>query len=189
MSQLKDVKSPAEEEMPLPAQETPLAGERGESLIQLIKKAIFPIIYKPAFAYLLVLVLLYPAWLGIRKTFEPEGFVVTQPLILDDMADRSGDGSGKTFTLFEDTTQFGLFFKYPALKDDQIRYDLEIATQSGDQVFKQEDINGLADRDHFAQVIPRKLFSPGSYRLNMIEVDRETGKPRNTDAFFFQFIE
>lgn len=134
----------------------------------------------PAVAYLLLIGLAYPAYLGITTRHADGPEVLEAPRSLDTGARSSGeavvslgDDGGAVLTVFVPV-------------DDRYRYRLEIRERGGDVRFVDEDVVSFDGIGTLAVYLPRGFLGAGAYEVHVGEL--EGADPANEiQVFRFPF--
>jgi len=162
-----------------------------------IKGLIPRIVLKPAFAYILVFILIYPAFLGIYKEFfqlpisptariEPR---IIQPVFLEESVRASSDEI-LTIEMNSETAQFALSFYIGKPKEKNIRYDLSIIDNIGIEILTRENIaiaNEFEFTVQFFELFPKELFKPQMYTVGLKIIDSQDGRAIKTFHFPWRF--
>jgi len=177
-----------------------------------LKNTLFPVVLKPAFAYFLVLLLAYPAWQGLQKpgTAEmqsassgqevttaktqsagpgqedttPNPFFIQQVLSLQAGDTRGGEEENE-LSLYDSNEELALIFMVEITAEPNIRYDLEIFSDAGVSVIKDENIKSMRGHGVFHLNLPPGFLDPGAYTLKVYEIDTQTGRLMDTYSFSF----
>ena len=134
----------------------------------------------PAWAYLLVLLMAYPAYRGLR----PEGFgvgprVLTKPVPLGDLARASSGEAG----LVRAGTDTVVTIFVPV--DPAYRYTLVIRNESGRALYRAEDASPFDGIGTFAVLLPAGSLAAGRYEILLDELERSASTPLNVYRFTF----
>ena len=172
-----------------PAREISLLEIIGQRL-----RGIFPkLLTKPALAYIIILLLLYPAWLGIfqlrreiRKMQEPRVAQANYELIQFDT--RSGAKVENEIKIPPQTEVFSLSFSIPILAAENIRYDVEILDARNRRVWQKRDIKSLDEYGTFLLICHSRFFPEGSYTLKVEEVNTKDGQVQEEFVFSFELL-
>lgn len=167
------------------------------SLLEMIGhtlRGIFPkFLTRPALAYIIILLLLYPAWLGIfqlrreiRKMQEPRVAQANYELIPFDA--RSGAKLENEIKLGPRTDVFSLSFNIPILVNENIRYDAEILDARNKTVWQKRDIKSLDEYGTFLLICHSRFFPEGSYTLKVEEISTRDSRVQEEFAFSFKVI-
>lgn len=117
-----------------------------------------PVLFKPALAYLLILIMLVPAYRGfIGQSDEQIGYVRTVRLL--------PDRSGSECVLDANSGKSGLlsFVFRGAVPGDT--YSVVILTDDGEEVFRDDSFDGFDQYETGQLLISHDEMSPGGYRL------------------------
>jgi hypothetical protein len=134
----------------------------------------------PAWAYLLVLLMAYPAYRGLR----PEGFgvgprVLTRPVALGDLA-RASSGEAGLVRAGADTV---VTIFVPV--DPAYRYTLAIRNESGRALYRAEDASPFDGIGTFAVLLPAGSLTAGRYEILLDELEESASTPLNVYRFTF----
>jgi len=134
----------------------------------------------PAWAYLLVLLMAYPAYLGLR----PKGFgvgprVLTQPVALGDLA-RASSGEAGLVRAGADTV---VTIFVPV--DPAYRYTLVIRNEFGRALYRAEDASPFDGIGTFAVLLPAGSLAVGRYEILLDELEGSASTPLNVYRFTF----
>lgn len=140
----------------------------------------------PAWAYLLVLLMAYPAYRGLR----PEAFgvgprVLTQPVALGDLA-RASSGEAGLVRAGADTV---VTIFVPV--DPGYRYTLVIRNESGRALFRAEGASPFDGIGTFAVLLPAGSLPVGRYEIlldeldEFVELEGSASTPLNVYRFTF----
>jgi len=143
----------------------------------------------PALAYLIILILLYPAYLGIFKSgklYEPNVTEINFELIQFDS--RSVTQTENEIALSTNTDIFSLSFNIPVLNKKNIRYDAKILDSNGKLVWEIKDIKSLDDYGTFLVIGHRKFFAEGCYKLTVNEINKIENRVQETFVFSFKIV-
>lgn len=138
-----------------------------------------PIWSSRALAYLLLLVMAYPAYLGLFSRGSREPRILTEPVVLGEPS-RTGNVSEVGVARAGADTVLTLFVPV----DPSYRYRLIIANESGTVVFRNDDAKPFDGAGTFALLLPAGSFPPGHYEIRL-EESSPTGSVANRYRFFF----
>ena len=164
----------------LRAVETEEAGRQSSWLEKLRRFGDKPLSMSPAWGYLLVLLLAYPAYRGLG----PVGFgagprVLTQPVALGDLA-RASSGEAGLVRAGADTV---VTIFVPV--DPAYRYSLVIRNQSGHALYRAEDATAFDGIGTFAVLLPAGSLASGRYEILVDEIEGSASTPLNVYRFTF----
>ncbi len=153
------------------------------------------ILWRPAVAYLIVLVLLYPAYRGtllVRKVESPKtaepraGYLAgTSRIVTLEQQDLRGTArTPNRLTLSPEDGFATLQFFVPIRVAPHITYSADIQSL-GETVARVEKLTSFDGLGNFALVCPKDILVPGSYVLAVEEYDQQ--KNERTARFSFQF--
>ncbi len=134
----------------------------------------------PAWAYLLVLLMAYPAYRGLR----PDGFgveprVLAKPVPLGDLA-RASSGEAGLVRAGADTVVTVFVPVDPAY-----RYTLAIRNESGRALYRAEDASPFDGIGTFAVLLPAGSLAAGRYEILLDELEGSASTPLNVYRFTF----
>jgi hypothetical protein len=134
----------------------------------------------PSWAYLLVLLMAYPAYRGLTRE-APEGGprVLSQPVALGDLA-RTASGEAGVVRAGADTVITTFVPVDPAF-----RYGLVIEDESGQTVYRVEDASPFDGIGTFAVLLPAGSLPPGRYEILIDELEASSSTPLNVYRFTF----
>ena len=164
------------------------------------------LLLRPAFAYLLVLALLYPAYQWVFQ--KPEVMVVKEPVKETEivevekpvpslsmatlprsfrlrLAERSTGQSLRVVRLSQGDNFFALSFLAPISERPEFVYNLEIRDERGKVVASEQAARAQDPLGNFLVVCNRELFPPGEYELRVKEVNKKTQAVRREFTFSF----
>lgn len=137
----------------------------------------------PAWAYLLILVLAYPAYRGLR----PEGIggprVLGQPVALGDLARASSAEAGMVRA--GDDTVVTIFVPV----NPTYRYRLAIRSESGLTIYRAENATPFDGIGTFAVLLPASSLAAGRYEILVDELRESDSEPLNVYRFTFSMGE
>jgi hypothetical protein len=153
---------------------------RQTSWLRTVRRFLDPILsLSPAWAYLLVLLLAYPAYRGLRPLGLEEPKVLTQPVALGDLA-RASSGEAGLVRAGADTV-VTLFVPV----DPAYRYALAIRSESGRTLYRTENASPFDGIGTFALLLPAGSFGAGRYEILVEELGRSSATPLNVYQFTF----
>jgi len=160
---------------------------RSKTFIHRLKNIIPSFGFKPAFAYIIILLLLYPAWLGIfrqRGSFEPTVANYIFELIPSDT--RSEQTEAHIVDISPAADQFSLSVTIPILSDEDIRYDAVILDAENKIIWRKTDIKSLDEYGSFLLICHRRFFKEGIYSMIIEEIDVRRNQKLNEFVFSFK---
>jgi len=141
----------------------------------------------PVPAYLLALVLLYPAYRGlVGGGPDQEPHLLSAPVPIASDAERGG---GETSLRVESESEQTILTVFVPIASERYRYQLELRTQEGRRIFFTEDARSFDGVGTFALAVPRDALGPGSYELWIGEWARDGGEMVNEYDFPFSVDE
>lgn len=161
------------------------------------------LVAKPAFAYVLVLLLAYPAYRGLQEF----GFLPGErvPRVIDSrsfwLAERletkRTPGSRNLVEIQKETELVILNFYIPIYGCPNCRYDLElrigcpsasVKDMNDYVVWSAQDYKGFDDEGNFSLSIEAESLITGPYNIEAIQINPEDASKRQTYTFFFEVI-
>lgn len=155
----------------------------------------------PVLAYLLIALLLYPAYRGlfgkpqVVTKIVPQKEIVTVEKPTVDIATvprvdlkagiRAAGASPPSIRLSPEVPFFILTFFVPVSERPEFAYQVEIYDHRGKPIARQPEARPQDRLGNFLLLCRRDLFSPGEYELRVKEVDRATQAVRRTFRFSF----
>ncbi len=144
---------------------------------------------KPAFAYILALLLLYPAWIGLfnngRKSLISEPVQVRNLFVLEPGDFRSPDNKPQKIVLQKSSGYFALSFTTPVIRDGNYSYHAEISNSDNKIIWSSENLEFIDEYGTVIMICPTKYFANGTYALNITEMNRHTKVKRNHYLYTF----
>jgi hypothetical protein len=143
----------------------------------------------PLPAYLLVLLLLYPAYLGLvgvddlseRLESLEAPTLLSPPITLKSGKER---GAGEPQLQIERSGEYRVVTFFVPIAPQKYRYWVEL-TREGEQIFHDDDARSFDGIGSFALLLPEGALASGSYLLRVEEVDRQSGETANVIEFAF----
>ena len=127
------------------------------------------ILRKTAFAYLLLLLMLYPAWLGLRGVFSPEDSVPVRTFVLQErMIFRGSDPGVQKLVITPSDEVVRLVFGIP-LAESGDRYGA-VLLRNGKEIFSIDSISSLDDQGNYGIFLETGVLESGKYLLVVTEV-------------------
>lgn len=143
----------------------------------------------PMLAYLLLLMLVYPAYRGVVELPRVEEQLETlqSPTLLSSPRPVPSEGertaTGEAPLVERTPTGTVLSFFVPV--DEGNRYAIELRNERGETLFSDPDARSFDRLGTFVLMLPAGALSQGRYELRVEERDRDTGAVENTFAFPF----
>ena len=139
----------------------------------------------PVPAYVLLLLLAYPAYLGFvgmggLETLEGPSLLVP-PVTLESGAER---GAEAPRLQIERSGEHRVVTFFVPIAPDRYRYQIEL-TRRGERIFINEDARSFDGIGTFALLLPEGALSAGSYTLRVEEVEKDGGEVANVIEFVF----
>ncbi len=157
---------------------------------------------KPAVAYFLILLLIYPAYQGafrkpqIVKEVIKEKEIVEVPKSMNEIGTTRefslgagairNAGEEKPIVVSGRDAYFTLSFFVPIEAVPNFRYDLQIRRSHGELVGEQKEIVSRDGLGNFSVVCSKQLFKNGDYVLKVFKVDRASSAVKNEYTFNFR---
>jgi hypothetical protein len=148
--------------------------------------------FKPAFAYIIILLLLYPAWLGIfrwPKGKIPEPRMVQNNYELPPFDTRAEMTEEDEINIPSQARIFSLSFNIPILSSEHIRYDAVIVDAQKKIIWRKNNIESLDEYGTFLLICDGKFFKVGAYSLIVEEINLELDQRQNEFVFPFKRVE
>jgi hypothetical protein len=151
-----------------------------ESLLRKLRRYVWPdvpVVFKPALAYLLILILLIPAYQGfLGQDDEQIGPVQTVRLL--------PGRSGSECVLDANSDKQGLlsFVFRGAVAGEN--YSVVILTDDGEEIFRDDSFDGFDQYETGKLLIPLDKMTPGDYRL--VITDRRVDAPSGRREYNFR---
>ena len=148
---------------------------------------------QPAWIYVIILILLVPAYMGIFK-WRPALQRLQQPQVAEsvfelDASDlRSDTAMENVITLPPGTGVFSFSFHVPVLDSEQIRYDAFIMDSRENVIWQQKDIKSLDSYGTFLLICGSQFFKEGLFTLKVYEMNRSGERMQNVTAFSLQIV-
>jgi hypothetical protein len=137
----------------------------------------------PLPAYLLALVLLYPAYLGLVGRSDDVAPRLLPPPV--PVASETERGSGESPVQVEANGASTVLTFFVPIAPDRYRYQLELRTKDGRRLFFSRDAKSFDGVGTFALTVPGRSLRTGSYELRVEEREREAGELANVYLFPF----
>ena len=163
------------------------------SFKQKINALINGVILKPAFAYILLLLLLYPAWLGLFRRDANQG-VMSDPVNLNQLfVLRQNDqrASGKQLNEIDLKSTSGFFalsFVIPVNNLNSSKYKAVIVNSHNKLTWKSNKLTFIDEYGTAVIICPLKYFSGGKYTLTVIENTKSPDKIKTSYTFTFKIV-
>lgn len=160
-----------------------------EKVAQKLSDIFSIVLNRPAFAYIIILLLLYPAYLGIfksEKILEPSIAQKNYELLQFDT--RSDAIEKNEIKILPQTEIFSLSFNIPILTNENIRYDVNIFDAHKNIVWQKSDIKSMDEYGTFLLICYRKFFNEGAHSLIVDEFNEKNNHVQNKFVFSFNVI-
>lgn len=137
----------------------------------------------PVPAYLLALLLLYPAYRGlIGAGAQPTPHLLPTPVPIASETER---GPAETPIRVEAGTEQTVLTVFVPIARDRYRYRLELRTREGRRLFVVDDAQSFDGLGTFALTLPKGYLGAGVYELRVGEWERDGREPANEYVFPF----
>jgi hypothetical protein len=137
----------------------------------------------PVPAYLLALLLLYPAYRGlIGAGAQPTPQLLPPPIPIASETER---GPAETPIRVEAGSERTVLTVFVPIAPDRYRYRLELRTQQGRRLFVVDDAQSFDGVGTFALTLPKGFLGAGVYELRVGEWERDGTEPANEYVFPF----
>jgi hypothetical protein len=133
----------------------------------------------PAWAYVIALLLIYPAYLGLQRYPRSEPRVLPSPVALGEPATRA-PGETRLVRAGSDSV-ISIFVPV----DPSYRYSIEIRDPSGQVQYRMEDASPFDGIGTFAVLLPAGTLDRGRYDILVEEAERSGPRPLNVYSFPF----
>ncbi len=162
-----------------------------QQLVDRVEQFIFKPVIKPVFAYALVLLLIYPAWLGIMKISEgttstTEPVNINKHFVLEPFEQRAGTGSPNIILLEKTTELFTFSFNIPVIDNTDYNYKAIIVDDNNKTVWKAKDIKQIDAYGSILLVCNKRYFHEGTYTLFVNEKNKDELEAENEYKFVFK---
>jgi anti-sigma factor ChrR (cupin superfamily) len=146
----------------------------------------------PVPAYVLVLLMAYPAYLGLiglgglRQRLEnlESPALLAPPIAVKSARER---GRQEPRLAIEQSGGHRVVTFFIPIADERYLYRVEL-TRRGNRVFYEDDARSFDGIGTFALYLPDGALAPGDYELRVEEVDKQSGKVVNVIEFAFNVI-
>ena len=135
----------------------------------------------PLPAYMLALLLLYPAYRGLLGR-EPSPSLLPPPLTIVSESERGSAEPPVRIDVGSDETVVTVFV---AIAPDRYSYRLELRTRAGRRLFVVEDAQSFDGVGTFALTLPKGFLGVGDYELRIQESERDGAEAGNEYVFPF----
>ncbi|MBN1415671.1 MAG: zf-HC2 domain-containing protein [Bacteroidales bacterium] len=146
---------------------------------------------KPAFAYILVLLLLYPAWLGIfRKNDRPmqvnKAVNIKDHFVLKQNNQRGYTNRQNVFELADTKGLFTLSFHLPDVDKKDFTYKARIIDEKNNVKWQTSDLQFIDDYGNVLLLLNNSNFRTGPYTLIIDQKNTETGQTADEYTYVFK---
>jgi hypothetical protein len=161
-----------------------------EGIIQRIREFFAKPVLKPAYAYFLILALLYPAWLGLFKRDGSQGRI-SEPInignlfVLRQDDQRTAGEQLNTVVLDKTSNLFAFSFVLPIKYPENNIYKASISNEENKVVWQDENLKFIDQIGTVIMVCPQKYFLDGKYTLTVTEKQRQSSLVLNKYLFNF----
>ena len=163
--------------------ETITEERESESIVERVRKHLWPdtpVIFRPAFSYLLILLLAVPAYRGFVMMRENR---IRQVLTLNLFPDRSSEEN----VINRGNQRDGLIgFIFRGALPGGV-YRVIIKTEGGKVIFRDDAFSGFDEYETGRLLLPVSRLDPGEYRL--IITDTRSSPPLNEQVYLFSLEE
>lgn len=171
----------------------PLSTESfGNSIYQKVYEFIAGLFLKPAFAYVLVLLLLYPAWLGLyEKTGQQNSagpFYIENIYVLEPTGIRGPERQLKEIDLKDSPGFFALSFVIPINNPENPEFTAVIVNSDNKITWNAGNLTFLDEYGTVILICPRKYFPADEYRLIVSEKQRLSPEIKDKYTFLFKIV-
>jgi hypothetical protein len=161
-----------------------------EGMIQKIREFFTKPLLKPAYAYILILALLYPAWLGLFKKDNIQGKImepinISNLFILHQDDQRATGEQLNTIVLKNPADFFAFSFGLPVKNQEDKVYQATLSNNENKVVWHDENLKFIDSFGTVIMVCPQKYFVKGKYALTVIEKQKQSNEVLN--KYFFNF--
>jgi hypothetical protein len=150
-------------------------------------KNLSPWLASPLPAYLLMLALIYPAYLGLTGVAQrvEAPALLSPPLPIVSEVER---GPGESRILLSPQDGHTVLTFFVPISDARYRYQIELTDQDGRTLLLDPEAESYDGLGTFALTLPDGSLEPGDYRLAIEEWDRESGEIANVFQFPFSVL-
>ncbi len=155
---------------------------------------------QPVLAYALVVALLYPAYLGLRRTALPAPSPPSPPTVIDralpdiqdiqpfdlEPVERAAGIAPPALKPDPRQRYLALSFLVPTNTGSTGRYEITLRDERGVQLAFEPDARPLDSLGRFVVICRSELFKPGSYLLTVNDRIRDSGALRRSFQFSFK---
>ena len=173
--------------------ETQVTGSPLSGITESISAFFSQLFLKPAFAYVLVLLLLYPAWLGIfRKNERPvqvhEPVNIKEHFVLKQADQRGSNDIQNTFELFDAKGLFTLSFHLPDFNNKDFTYKAKIVDEKNIVRWQTSDLQFIDIQGNALLLFNKSNFITGSFTLIIDQKNKETGQTVEEYTYVFKIL-
>jgi hypothetical protein len=164
-----------------------------QRILQGVPRLISKPVLKPAYAYILILALLYPAWLGFFKKDSGQG-KIAEPVnignlfVLEQDDQRAAGEQLNAIFLDKPSDLFAFSFVLPVKNLENTVYQATISNEEKKVVWHDERLKFIDRYGTVIMVCPQKYFKEGKYSLAVIEKPKKTNEVINKYIFNFNVI-
>jgi hypothetical protein len=149
-------------------------------------------ILRPAFAYVLVLLLLYPAWLGLFRKISGERIIepvnIENLYILEQNDQRAPEKQVNQIILHNHSAFFTLSFVLPIKNQKDFEYEASINNTENKIIWQNKNLKFVDPYGTVILICPQKYFSKGTYFLHVIEKQKQANEVMNKYMFTFEVL-
>ena len=163
------------------------------SFKQKIDTLINGLILRPAFAYILLLLLLYPAWLGLFRRDSVHGNM-SEPVNLNQLyvlSQNDQRASGKPLNeinLKNTSGFFAISFSIPVNNINGSNYRADIIDSDSKIVWKSNKLTFIDEYGTAVIICPLKYFSAGKYTLSVFSKTESVSSIKTANTFPFEIV-
>jgi hypothetical protein len=162
-------------------------------ILQRIREFLIKPVLKPVYAIVLVLVLLYPAWLGLFNNNSIHdkmvGPVNIRKLVVLEQNDTRLPGTQSNEVILENHPDYFAFsFVIPIKNQTDNVFQATISNEQNKVIWQNENLKFIDQIGTVIMVCPQKYFSDGKYTLTIIEKHKQSNMVLNKFLFNFSLL-
>jgi hypothetical protein len=163
------------------------------SIMQKIRELFTKPVLKPVYAYILLLALLYPAWLGLFTRDSSQG-KISEPVnignifVLEQNDQRAAGKQLNTIVLDKKSSLIVFSFVLPIKKEENNIYLTSISNSENKVIWKDNNLKFIDQSGTVILVCPQIYFIEGKYTLTVIEKQKQTNRILNKYLFNFSLL-
>jgi hypothetical protein len=163
-----------------------------EGILQRIREFFAKPVLKPSYAYILVLALLYPAWLGLFKR-ESKGKIgepvnISNLFVLEQDNQRAAGEQLNKIVLQKPSDIFAFSFVLPVKNQEDNIYQASISNIENKVIWQDDHLKFIDTFGTVIMVCPQKYFAGGKYVLTVIEKQKKSNEVINKYLFNFSLL-